>query len=74
MGLRIYHEFATREEAEAFRQGVEYANDGDLDCYEPFAGDGKWLVKTIDHTGDEGDGDERRDDDPRGESPAAPED
>jgi hypothetical protein len=74
MGLRIYHDFATREEAEAFRHGVEYANDGDLDSYEPFASGGKWLVKAIDHAADDEDGDPRRDDDPHGEPLAAPED
>jgi hypothetical protein len=67
MGLRIYHDFATPEEAEAFRQGVEYANDGDLDGSEPFPGrDGRWYVKTIDRAADD-EGDPRRDDDPRAE-------
>jgi hypothetical protein len=73
MGLRIYHDFATRDEAEAYRQGVEYANDGDLECYEPFASGGKWLVKTIDHTADDEGGELRRDDDPHSEPPTAPE-
>ena len=68
MGLRIYHDFATREEAEAFLRGVEYANDGDLEGFEPFRGrEGRWSVKTIDRAADEEDGDPRRDDDPHAE-------
>jgi hypothetical protein len=68
MGLRIYHGFATREEAEAFLRGVEYANDGNLGGFDPFRSrDRRWYVKTIDRAADEEDGDPRRDDDPRGE-------
>ena len=68
MGLRLYHDFATREEAEAFLRGVEYANDGDLGGFAPFPGrDGRWHVKTIDRGADDEDGDPRRDDDPHGE-------
>jgi hypothetical protein len=64
VGSRVYHEFATEDEARAFAAGLDYANDSDLAVYSPYSAGGRWWLKTIDSSGDADEGEPRRPDDP----------